>query len=94
MFMERKLITLALTKLREEEPTTRDKWLTVEAWKKQFYICYDFDSSIEFSVSDFNKAVNSLDAIHQKVLTGNKTPGPMLGRNSFPGSARMVRRLG
>jgi hypothetical protein len=30
MAMERKLITLALVKLGEEEPTTRDKWLTID----------------------------------------------------------------
>jgi hypothetical protein len=29
MVVERKIIALALMELREEEPTTRDKWLTV-----------------------------------------------------------------
>jgi hypothetical protein len=73
MFVEKKLIISALTELLEEEPTTRDKWLTVDAWKQLLHTCYDFDDSIGFSVSDLNKAVNSLGAIHQKVLTGNYT---------------------
>ena len=59
--------------LGKEEPTTRDKWLTVDAWKQLIYICYDFDSNIEFSVSDFNKTVNNVGAIHSKVSTGNNT---------------------
>jgi hypothetical protein len=47
--------------------------LTADAWKELLEIRYDFDYSIDFSISDFNKAVNSLGAIHQKVLTGNYT---------------------
>jgi hypothetical protein len=33
MIVERKLITSALVELGEEEPTTRDKWLTLATWK-------------------------------------------------------------
>jgi hypothetical protein len=73
MFVEKELITSALTELLEEEPTTRDKWLTADAWKKPLEIYYNFEYSIDFSISDFNKAVNSLGAIHQKVLSGNYT---------------------
>jgi hypothetical protein len=74
MVVERKIITSALMELGEEEPTTIDKeWLTVDAWKKLIYICCNFDSNIDFSVSNFNKALNNLVAIHQKVLTGNNT---------------------
>jgi hypothetical protein len=57
---------------REEEPTTRDKWLTVDAWKKKIiYIRYDFDSDINFGISDFNRALNNVGTIRQKVSTGN-----------------------
>jgi hypothetical protein len=33
LFVEKELITSVLTELQEEEPTTRDKWLTLAAWK-------------------------------------------------------------
>ena len=71
MVVARKIITLAL--MEKEEPTTRDKWLTVDAWKSLIYICYNFGSNIEFIVSNFNKAVNNVGAIHSKVSTGNNT---------------------
>ena len=71
MVVARKIISSALVK---EEPTTRDKWLTVDAWKKLIYICYKFDASnINFVVSDLNRALNNLGCIGQKVFTGNNT---------------------
>ena len=73
MVVARKIITLALVELGKEEPKTRDKRLTVDAWRSRIYIYYNFDSNIEFSVSDFNKAVNNVGAIHSKVSTGNNT---------------------
>jgi hypothetical protein len=73
MVVERKIISSALVELGKEEPTTRDKWLTVDAWKKLIYTRYDFDSTISFSTSDFNRALNSLGAVRQKVSTGNNT---------------------
>jgi hypothetical protein len=73
MVVERKIISSALLELRNEEPTTRDKWLTVDAWKKIIYTRYDFDSTIDFSASDSNRALNLLGAIRLKVSTGNNT---------------------
>ena len=73
MVVETKIISSALVELGKEEPTTRDKGLTVDAWKKLIYIRYDFDSTIDFSISKFNKGLNLLGAIRLKVLTGNNT---------------------
>jgi hypothetical protein len=73
MVMERKIIPSALAELGKEEPTTRDKWLTVDAWKKLIYIPYNFDTIIDFNISNFNRALNLLGAICQKVSTGNHT---------------------
>ena len=55
MVVARKIITSALMELGKEELTTRDKWLTVNAWKQLIYICYNFDSNIEFSVREFTR---------------------------------------
>jgi hypothetical protein len=44
--------------------------LTVDAWKTLIYIHYDFDSNINFSASDYNRALNLLGAIPLKVSTG------------------------
>ena len=73
MVVARKIITLALMELGKEEPTTRDKWLTVDNWKKLIYICYDLDTSIDFTIREFSRALNLLGAIRQKVSTGNNT---------------------
>jgi hypothetical protein len=73
MVVARKIITSALMELGKEEPTTRDKWLTVDAWKTQIYIHYEFDSNINSSASDSNRALNLLGAIRLKVSTGNNT---------------------
>ena len=74
MVVARKIISSALVELGNDEPTTRDKWLTVDAWKKIIYIHYDFDSNINFSASDSNRALNLLGAIRLKVSTaGNNT---------------------
>ena len=63
MLVPRKIITSALVELGKEEPTTRDKWLTVDAWKKLICIRYDFDTSIDFTIREFNKALDLLGAI-------------------------------
>ena len=63
MFVTRKIISSALVELGKEEPTTRDKWLTVDAWKKLICIRYDFDTSIDFTIREFNKALDLLGAI-------------------------------
>jgi hypothetical protein len=46
MVVERKIITSALVELGEEEPTTRDKWLMLDAWKKLLHTRYDFDALV------------------------------------------------
>jgi hypothetical protein len=73
MVVAKKIISSALVELGNDEPTTRDKWLTVDAWKTLIYIHYDFDSNINFSASDSNRALNLLCAIRLKVSTGNNT---------------------
>jgi hypothetical protein len=73
MVVARKIIISALVELGKEEPTTRDKWLTVDAWKSLLFTRYDFDTSIDFSIREFNKALNLLGAIRLKVATGNNT---------------------
>ncbi len=45
----------------------------VDAWKTLIYIHYDFDSNINFSASNSNRALNLLGAICLKVSTGNNT---------------------
>ncbi len=67
MVVARKIIISALVELGKEEPTTRDKWLTVDAWKKLIYIRYDFDSIIDFTIGDSTWALNLLGAIRLKV---------------------------
>jgi hypothetical protein len=73
MVVTRKIISSALVELGKEEPTTTDKWLTVDAWKKIIYTRYDFDTTIYFSASDSNRALHNLGAIRLKVSTGNNT---------------------
>ncbi len=73
MVVAKKIISSALVELGNDEPTTRDKWLTVDAWKKIIYTRYDFDSTINFSIREFNKVLNLLGPICLKVSTGNNT---------------------
>ena len=75
MVVARKIITSALVKLGKEEPTTRDKWLTVDAWKSLLYTRYNFDSSIDSSIREFSRALHNLGAIHLKVSTGGNNMG-------------------
>jgi hypothetical protein len=73
MVVARKIIISALVELGKEEPTTRDKWLTVDAWKSLICIRYDFDTSIDFTIRQFSRALHSMGAIRLKVSTGNNT---------------------
>jgi hypothetical protein len=51
--------------LRKEKPT-----FMVDAWKNMLiYIRYDFDSNINCSMSDSNRAVNNVGTIRLKVST-------------------------
>jgi hypothetical protein len=73
MVVARKIISSALVELGNDEPTTRDKWLTVDAWKILLFTRYDFDSSIDFTIRQFSSALNLLGAVRLKVWTGNHT---------------------
>ena len=73
MVVERKIISSALLELGKEGPTTRDKWLTVDAWKSLLYNHYDFDSSIDLSIREFSRALHNLGTIRLKLSTGNNT---------------------
>ena len=55
MVVARKIIISALVELGKEEPTTRDKWLTVDAWKSLLFTRYDFDTSIDFSIRELTR---------------------------------------
>ena len=67
MVVAQNIISSALVELGKEEPTTRDKWLTVDAWKKLMYIRYNFDTIIDFSYREFSRALHNLGAICLKV---------------------------
>ena len=74
MVVGRKNISLALVELGNKEPTTRDKWLTVDAWNSLLFTQNEFDSSINFTIREFSRALNLLGVIHSlKVWTGNHT---------------------
>ncbi len=67
MVVPRKIISSALVELGKEEPTTRDKWLTVDARKNFIYIRYDFETIIDSSIREFSRALHNLGAIRLKV---------------------------
>jgi hypothetical protein len=60
MYLEKKLVTSALTELLEQEPTTRDKWLSLEAWISLLYTHYDFGCGIDFTIGDFKRVLHTL----------------------------------
>jgi hypothetical protein len=75
MVVKRKIISSALAELGMDEPTTRDKWLTLNAWKNLIYSRYDFDCTIDFSISNFYRALHNLGAIRLKISTGGDNTG-------------------
>jgi hypothetical protein len=83
MYLEKKLVTSALTELLEREPTTRDKWLSLEAWISLLHIHYDFGSGIDFTIKDFKRPLHTLGLIHMKISAGNDT-GIYCGEKFFP----------
>jgi hypothetical protein len=78
MVVKRKIILSALLELGKEEPTTRDRWLTVDAWRKLIFIPYDHIYVTNFCISDFNRALNVLGSRPHSSMSLER----MLGRNA------------
>jgi hypothetical protein len=64
----------AITVMREEASTTRNKWLTLEAWRTILYHYYDLHDQLGFSLNTLTRAVKLLGAaVDSKVCGGNST---------------------
>jgi hypothetical protein len=73
MIVTQKLLKDAIATLQENKETTRYKWLTLAAWKTLLYSCYDFGSSLDFSLHQLKKGLTSFGPISEKVSAGNDT---------------------
>ena len=74
MSITSQMVNLAITTIHDEAPTTRDKWLTLEAWKTILYHYYDLDDELGFSMNILTRAVKLFGSIvDSKVSTGNST---------------------
>jgi hypothetical protein len=67
-------INSAITAIRDEESTTRNKWFTLEAWKTIIHHYYDLDDQLGFSLNTLTRAVRLFgSATDSKVRQGNTT---------------------
>jgi hypothetical protein len=74
MSVTAQMVNSAITVIRDEAPTTRNKWLTLEAWKTILYHCYDLDDELGFSMNTLVRAVKLFgSAVDSKVRGGNST---------------------
>ena len=71
--MPHALLKDAIAALRENEEITRDKWLTLAAWKTLLYAHYDFESGPGLSLTQLLKGLALFGPISDKVSAGNGT---------------------
>jgi hypothetical protein len=74
MSVTTKILKSAVTAIRDEATTTRNKWLTLEAWRTIIYHYYDFDDDMGFSVNLLTRALKLIgSSVDLKVCQGNTT---------------------
>ena len=74
MSVTTQMVKSAITAMWEQETTTRNKWLTLEAWKTILYHYYDLDDELGFTMNTLTKAVKLFGSIvDSKVSGGNST---------------------
>jgi hypothetical protein len=61
----------SLLYVRTKQETTRDKWLTLAAWKSLLYSHYDFGSGLDFNIQQLQKGLALFGPISEKVSAGN-----------------------
>jgi hypothetical protein len=57
------MVNSAIAAMRDEANTTRNKWLTLEAWKTILYHSYDLDDAIGFHMKPLTRAVKLFGVI-------------------------------
>jgi hypothetical protein len=74
MSVTSKIVNSAITAIGDEATTTRNKWLTLEAWKTILYHYYDLDDQLGFNINLLTKAVRLFgSSVDSKVSLGNET---------------------
>ena len=74
MSITTQVVNLAITAIHDEVSTTRNKWLTLEAWKTIIYHYYDLDDELGFSMNILTRAVKLFGSIvDSKMSAGNST---------------------
>jgi hypothetical protein len=67
------LLKQALKELSEQDRTTTDRWLALDAWKKLLYDKYDFGDGLEFNIIKLKRALLLYgDTPCCKVVDGNR----------------------
>ena len=51
MSITTQMVNSAITAIHDKASTTRNKWLTLEAWKTTIYHYYDLDDELGFSIN-------------------------------------------
>jgi hypothetical protein len=74
MSVTRNVVHSAITAIHDEASTTRNKWMTLDAWKTIMYHYYDLYDQLGFSLKTLTRAVKLLGAtVDSKVCGGNST---------------------
>ena len=77
------MANLAITAIHDEASTTRNKWLTLEAWKTILYHYYDLDDELGFSMNILTRAVNLFGSTVTSKVSGGNSTGVHLRIHSF-----------
>ena len=74
MSVTTQIVNSAVNAIREERIPTRNKWLTVEAWRTILYYYYDLDDQFGFTINRFIRAIKMFGtAVESNVFLGNCT---------------------
>ena len=74
MSVTTQMVNSAITATHDEASTTRNKWLTLEAWKTIIYHYYNLDDELGFTMNTLTRAVKLFgSAVNSKVSARNST---------------------
>jgi hypothetical protein len=83
MSVTTQMVNSAISTMRDEASTTRNKWLTLDAWKTILYHYYDFDDELGFTMNTLTRAVKRFGSIVESKVSGGNSTGVHLRIHSF-----------
>jgi hypothetical protein len=94
MSVSTQTVNSAITAIQDEEPRTRNKWLTLDAWKTIIYPHYDLDDQLGFSLNTLTRDMRLFGSASDSTVRQGNTTGVHLRTQAFVKHNKNGKKIG